>query len=89
MLLTHDPGDCPHVMIPGMAHFAGTGPAGQCCGDCAYGHYVESARRREKWWCGKVALLPGGSKACNRIEPHYAACKYFQARRTAPGRKEP
>jgi len=89
--LTRHPGmpDSGEV-IPGMAHFAGTGPAGKHCGDCGHRGY-ERQTAVPKWdevarcyvygWyryqgCAKFKGLTG--KAGPVISANNASCKYFE-----------
>jgi hypothetical protein len=54
----------------GMAHFAGTGPAGKTCGDC--GHM-------DGRYCAMYQKLT--NKAGNTIRKIYPSCKYFEAKK--------
>lgn len=59
-----------YVVIPGMAHFAGTGPEGATCGDC-------NARTVLDGRCSvyrdlmkaRGAKVPAGSAACRHYVP--------------------
>lgn len=74
--------DC---VIPGMANFAGSGPAGKTCGDCVFRGYY---RRRETDFnktykhngCEKFKKLTGRhGPAVSRDNP---SCKYFMQKPT-------
>jgi hypothetical protein len=54
----------------GMAHFAGTGPAGKTCGDC--GHMAGR-------YCAMYQKLT--TKIGNTIRKTYPSCKYFEAKK--------
>jgi hypothetical protein len=78
----------------GMAHFAGTGPAGETCRDCLFwahgrpndyrakgGHQfglIESAT------CNKYRTIT--LRAGNRVPGDAMACRYFRPNRVAPER---
>jgi hypothetical protein len=73
--------------VPGMAHFAGSGPFGCTCKDCAFygyqrvvrtksGDVAKTACRRE--CCGKFHALTG--KHGEAVPPQTEACKYFARR---------
>ena len=81
------------ITAPGMAHFAGSGPAGKFCGDCAFRGY-HRIRQEQKYnpktdqWvdsayryggCAKFKQLTGrnGPEIDNRLH----ACKYFEQKR--------
>jgi hypothetical protein len=72
------------VTVPGMAHFAGTGPRNKCCGSCQFfgywkrvinqaGNLVTSKRATG---CGKFHALTG--KHGPAINKSLSACKYFE-----------
>jgi hypothetical protein len=66
--LTYDPVD--RLMahsVPGMAHFAGTGPKGKTCGECAYWMLQRCDKYRQ------LAHRPGP----RNIPFHTSSCKYF------------
>jgi hypothetical protein len=76
------------LVKPGMAHFAGTGPIGKTCGDCAFrGYYREGKFKFDKTsgqlesdpkkfgGCREYLRLAGSHGSPIKIE--YAACKYF------------
>lgn len=65
---------------PGMAHFAGTGPKGRRCRDCAFwagGENTKASRPRVKAApCAKFRHL---TRAAGKPVPARAwSCKYFQ-----------
>jgi hypothetical protein len=80
--LKREPGE--PVAIPGMAHFAGTGPLGKDCGSCTY-FEVKNRPKNPKLaaacvcrkWC---ALMDRKVKEAPSIHPWFNACKYYEAR---------
>jgi hypothetical protein len=65
----------------GMAHFSGSGPPGQTCGDCT--HLDRVIRKGEsKARCGMFQKLTG--RKGEIINPKFAACRYFEARPKPP-----
>ena len=75
--------------MPGMAHFAGTGPAGKTCGDCVNRGYhrkrIPKFDARINDWveksykvngCAKYNQLTG--KHGGVIDPRLHACRYFE-----------
>jgi len=75
--------------VPGMAHFAGTGPPGKHCGDCEFKGY--SRQRAERWdpalqmmvtrtyrygGCRKYRQLTSSHGA--EVSKANKACKYFK-----------
>jgi hypothetical protein len=66
----------------GMAHFAGSGPPGQTCGDC---QHLDRAIRKgiSKARCVMFQKLMGGRKG-EFIDPKFASCKYFMAKPRKP-----
>jgi hypothetical protein len=62
--------------VPGMAYFAGTGPAGKQCKQCIYFQQIGAKRNR----CVKYQELTG--LVGSRIDEHLLACRYFVHRRT-------
>jgi hypothetical protein len=61
----------------GMAHWAGTGPAGKTCGECDFFVHVEidlgtSTR------CDKYRQMMNGKRGTERIPENTQACKYFE-----------
>jgi len=81
-------------VIPGMAHFSGTGPAGETCGTCEHlGYYRET--KKGKWderlktyvtksykWkgCAMFRKLTGSDGPT--LEDWHPSCKYFERRKT-------
>lgn len=78
--------------VPGMAHFAGTGPYGATCGGCVFRGYqrqsltgVWNARTNDhdfRWYrhpgCAQYKTLIG--RHGPTISADNRACKYFQAK---------
>jgi hypothetical protein len=75
---------------PGMAFFAGTGPQGKTCGDCAHlgyrrqsqvGHWSEKLQQEiyRSYRVQKCAVFKSmtGRHGAN-IDVYYHACKYFE-----------
>lgn len=67
--------------VPGMAHWAGSGPKGKCCGDCvslvprgALGYGCMLYHKRMGRWL--TSDIPRQTKSC----------KYFEARAKKPKR---
>ena len=60
--------------LPGMAHFAGTGPKRAVCGGCAY--WVPPPNRAGER-CAKYTELMGGKWHYRVIPFHTPACKYW------------
>lgn len=71
--------------VPGMAHFAGTGPKGKCCGDCVELMPRTGARG---YGCERYRRMMGRQPE-NEIPRQAKACKYFEPRKVvyAPGIK--
>jgi hypothetical protein len=64
--------------VPGMAHFAGTGPVGEACGQCSY--LAETTRRGKRFArCGKYTELMDG-KPGDAVPKSTPACRYFSPR---------
>jgi hypothetical protein len=73
---------------PGMAHWAGTGPAGTVCEGCAHfgyrevkrdkttGDVLSTVRKTER--CGKFYELM--KRSGDRISPRTPSCRHFQPR---------
>jgi hypothetical protein len=64
---------------PGMAHFAGTGPSGETCGNCAFKGYSKLSNRGRAvhhGGCNKFYTLTG--KHGPFIIASLLACKYFK-----------
>jgi hypothetical protein len=67
--------------VPGMAFWAGTGPAKATCGKCAnYGYYYEDSRNDRKHRAHGCALYWKQMKKHGErsIPESTAACKYFE-----------
>jgi hypothetical protein len=64
--------------VPGMAHFAGTGPVGETCGTCGYLSEV-THRGRCINRCAKFTELMQG-KVGDSVPKHTPACRYFSPR---------
>ena len=76
--LTHIEG-CPNSedVCPGMAYFAGTGPAGKTCGECIHRGYRRNAHDVKKHYgCRQFRSLTG--KNGPAVESWWYACKYFE-----------
>lgn len=71
---------------PGMAHLAGSGPAGETCAECerwGYWHEVRHAGHAKNVWraaCAKYRELTG--KIGDRVPGGSAACKYFEVKKS-------
>lgn len=68
----------------GMAHFAGTGPAGKKCKDCA--HFMRSGAGNKPAPCRKYKQLSEWDKVDRKVPMSTAACKYFELAQARPGR---
>ena len=64
--------------IPGMAHFAGTGPDGAVCGRCGYWIFVNIGHGTSPR-CSKYAEMMGGKFGPAKIPHNTPACRYFKA----------
>ncbi len=60
---------------PGMAHFAGTGPAGKRCEDCRYLTHLNGTNRNS-FCCDEYHRLTG--KDGPKIPKAALSCKYFE-----------
>lgn len=60
--------------VAGMAHFAGTGPAGAICGKCT--HWQKFGNRKQPI-CEKYRLLTGDH--AKSISGGQSACRHFEA----------
>lgn len=79
--------------LPGMAFFAGTGPAGKTCGGCKYRGLARESRKatyseRSQQFvhksyrttqCAMFKKLSGGTFG-TPVKKYYPACKYFEAK---------
>lgn len=63
--------------IPGMAHWAGTGPAGSTCGTCRYFTSV-SRGLGSSTRCDKYSQMMNGRSGPKKLPPETAGCKYFE-----------
>ena len=86
--------------MPGMAHFAGTGPEGTFCGGCVFrgynrqsaGAYWDAERKEyltSTYWvakCEKHFKLTG--KHGKDVRTDYPSCKYFEAVETKEKKDE-
>ena len=62
--------------LPGMAHFAGTGPKGKSCGDCVHrGYYRHEDDRKKRQGCIQFRRFSGRSGPAVRRE--WPACRHF------------
>ncbi len=67
-----------HLTQPGMAHFAGGGPVGEKCQDCAHFDLPDNFGRRWKAHCRKYTEM---MSRCGAMVPKSTpACKYFVAK---------
>jgi hypothetical protein len=78
--------DYEKTTTPGMAHWAGTGPAGATCGKCKFWSYFETVwrgdhtvtvkhgARCEKYW------RMTGRHGTETIEEKTSACRHYEAR---------
>lgn len=65
---------------PGMAHFAGTGPRGKECWDCAFYGRPDGLMRSRGMRCRKYAELMGGWHV-DPLPSGARACKYFEQKK--------
>lgn len=63
--------------VPGMAHFAGTGPEGATCGKCA--HWTISLNRRGSYVCAEYARMMHVEEG-GKIPKNTPACRYFKTK---------
>jgi hypothetical protein len=75
---------------PGMAYFAGTGPAGKFCGDCKFWTYQreQGRRNRDGHYESYLGSYPGCAKFKQftghhgpPIDRRLHACKYFEEKK--------
>jgi hypothetical protein len=75
-------------VIPGMAHFAGTGPTGTYCFQCSYfwnGSERSAGECREFMrLCPRKSTNPKKRPKVLRIPPRTPSCRYFKERRHVP-----
>jgi len=62
----------------GMAHWAGTGPPGTNCGDCA--HFVDVPCARGEYHRCRMYLKLMGRYGEDRIPAPTASCRHFEER---------
>ena len=64
-------------LVPGMAHYSGSGPFGMTCGDCiSFGYYRRSNAKKKHCGCSKYRDLMRQNGPAIRSDCR--ACKYFQ-----------
>lgn len=61
-------------VVPGMAHFAGSGPAGKKCNQCHHWGYWRGGKRYRG--CAKTFFLTNSHGA--EVAGKNLACKYFE-----------
>lgn len=65
---------------PGLAHFAGSGPAGKACADCVSRGYYRQSQSSDNTYryqgCAKFKSMTGRSGP--EVRPDNRACKYFE-----------
>lgn len=66
-------------VVPGMAHFAGTGPEGAKCGKC---EWFKPAKAAHKGRCEKYFRLMNHDGEL--IDTNYDACRYFELKVDKP-----
>lgn len=63
-----------------MAHYAGTGPAGKTCGDCAHRGYYRTDCNDKTFRSGGCRMFPRLSGRHGQpVKRDWLACKYFEA----------
>lgn len=68
---------------PTYAHFPGGGPSGATCMTCEH-RGAKEHQGRSIHWCGKAARFTDTKPSqMGRLNPHSAACKYWEERRDA------
>ncbi len=60
----------------GMAHWAGTGPTGKTCGECAFLVSI-SVGVGNSTRCEKYTMMMRGKQGSKKIPKTTPACKYF------------
>lgn len=63
--------------IPGMAHWAGSGPPGATCGKCAF-LVSTTIRSKVSTRCGQYTKMMDGEIGPRPIPKNTRACKYFE-----------
>jgi hypothetical protein len=78
------------LTAPGMAYFAGSGPAGKTCGDCKYWTYYRQKKKgrfstrtgQEEYptyrWAGCAKFRDLTGQVGPQIDDRLHACKYFE-----------
>lgn len=67
-------------IFPGMAHYAGEGPAKKTCGDCAHRGYYRTNRDGQTFRTGGCRMFPRlAGRHGPPVKREWAACKYFEA----------
>jgi len=68
-------------VMPGMAFFAGTGPAGKTCGDCCFRGYYRKTMRGHEEHTSRTNACKAFSQLTGRHGPvvrrEWSACKYY------------
>jgi hypothetical protein len=80
--LTQPDADLAHKIkstVPGMAHWAGSGPAGAKCGGCAWFKSVTRGLGASTR-CEKYSRMMDGRVGAKKLPPDTPACKYFEAK---------
>jgi hypothetical protein len=62
--------------VPGMAHFAGTGPFGATCGDCSFWQTIPKSQRMH---CAKYVRMTK-DKVKKPVPSRTPACRHFEER---------
>jgi hypothetical protein len=64
--------------VPGMAHFALTGPKGKICGECFHFGNIEKdiGRKKPDRYCAKFVEITGAILE-SRIPPETPSCRHF------------
>jgi hypothetical protein len=78
--------------VPGMAHFAGTGPKGKLCGQCSFWGYSKLSKSEKiNNKTGEVYHPSASHEGCKKffiltnrhgpkIGPYLLSCKYFEGK---------
>jgi len=61
---------------PGMAYYAGSGPAGKTCGLCRHRGYFDDSHDK-RYGCAMFKKLTGRNGP--PVRTFYSACKYYEA----------
>jgi hypothetical protein len=62
--------------LPGMAHFAGTGPGGKTCRDCVFRGYYREHGVKKHYGCQKFKSLTGNNGPV--VQSDWPACRHFE-----------